>query len=205
MEQFAILASDDAVTKTVAGLQAHGIQVTVVETAEEAKAKVQELIPAQSEVLTMTSKTLEATGVNSLINESGQYNSVRNQLNSMDRATQSREMRKLGAAPDYALGSVHAVTETGELFIASATGSQLGAYAYAAEKVIWVVGTHKIVADKETAMTRIYDYVLPQEKERALAAYGSNATSNVNKLLVINTEVQPERLHVILVKEKLGF
>jgi hypothetical protein len=39
---------------------------------------------------------------------------------------QRREMRQLAAAPEYVVGSVHAVTDGGSLLIASATGSQLG-------------------------------------------------------------------------------
>ncbi len=53
----------------------------------------------------------------------------------MDRATQAREIRKLGGAPDYTAGSVHAVTEDGQVLIASNTGSQLGPYASGAGKV----------------------------------------------------------------------
>ena len=37
----------------------------------------------------------------------------------MDRATQGREMQKIGSAPEWAVGSVHAVTETGQIIIAS--------------------------------------------------------------------------------------
>jgi hypothetical protein len=52
----------------------------------------------------------------------------------MDRKTQGREIRKLGAAPDVMLGSVSAVTEDGKLVTASFGGSQLGPYAAAAGK-----------------------------------------------------------------------
>ena len=61
----------------------------------------------------------------------------------MDRQTQGAEMRRMGAGPDIAIGSVHAITEQGEVFIASASGSQLAAYAFGAGTVIWVVGSQK--------------------------------------------------------------
>jgi hypothetical protein len=113
-------------------------------------------------------------------------------------------MQMMGAVPQIALGSVHAVTEEGQLVIASNTGSQLGAYAYGSEKVVWVVGTQKIVKNLDEAMKRIYEYVLPLESERVKKAYGMER-SNVSKLLIINKEVKPGRAVVVLVKESLGF
>jgi hypothetical protein len=97
------------------------------------------------------------------------------------------------------------VTETGEALIASNTGSQLPAYAYGAEKIVWVIGAQKIVADREAAMKRIYEYVLPLEGERANKAYNITSGSAVNKLLIVNKENVPSRVTIVLVNEALGF
>jgi len=202
--QYNIIPSDEIIQKAIASLKSNGIEAMVVENGEAAKAKTLELIPAQSEVMNMTSVTLETIGIPKEINESGRYASVRNQLNSMDRGTQSSEMQKLGAAPLYAIGSVHAVTQEGQVVIASNTGSQLPAYAYGAAKVIWVVGAQKIVKDLDAAFKRIYEYVLPLESERARKAYGVEG-SNVSKLLIVNEEIAPGRIVIIFVKEALGF
>ena len=155
----------------------------------------------------MTSITLDEIGVSKEINESGNYDSVRNKLNKLDRNTQHREMQQLGAAPEWAIGSVHAVTEDGKILIASNTGSQLPGYAYGSSHVIWVVSTQKIVNNLDEGMERIYDYVLPLETLRARKAYGLPDTfnSNVSKLLLITKEVSPNRITLIFVKEKLGF
>lgn len=138
------------------------------------------------------------------INESGKYNSIRNKLMSMNRETQGKEMNKLGAFPEYAVGSVHAVSENGEVMIASNSGSQLPAYVYGSEKVIWVVGTHKIVKNIDEGFERIYEHSLPLESERAKKAYGVPG-SNVSKLLIINKELIPDRIYLIFVNEVLGF
>jgi hypothetical protein len=114
-------------------------------------------------------------------------------------------MQKIGASPEFALGSVHAVTEDGHLLIASNTGSQLPAYAYGSAKVIWVVGTQKIVPNLETGIKRIYDYVLPLESEHINKLYNLTMGSFVSKLLIINREPIPGRLTIILVKQPLGF
>ena len=121
----------------------------------------------------------------------------------MDRRTQGDEIRRLGAAPDVMLGSVHAVTETGSLVVASMSGSQLGPYVSGAGRVILVVGAQKVVADLEEGLRRIEEYVLPLEDARAQAAYG--VSSGVNKVLVINREFMPGRITVVIVDEVLGF
>jgi L-lactate utilization protein LutC len=86
---------------------------------------------------------LETLGVPAEVDK--RYDSVRVKLAKMNRETQNREMIKMGAVPQYILGSVHAVTEDGKVVVASNTGSQLAPYAASAEHVIWVVGTQKIV------------------------------------------------------------
>jgi hypothetical protein len=121
----------------------------------------------------------------------------------MDRATQADEIRRLGAAPDVMLGSVHAVTETGSLITASMSGSQLGPYGSGAGQVVLVVGTQKIVSDLEEALRRVHDYAFPLEDARAQAAYGIR--SAVNKILIINREITPGRITVVLVDAALGF
>jgi acyl-CoA hydrolase len=121
----------------------------------------------------------------------------------MDRATQGREIRKLGAAPDIMLGSVTAVTEDGRLVTASNSGSQLGPYAASAGKVILVIGSQKIVKDLDEAMRRIYEHALQLESERLRAAIGVD--SSVSKVLITNREARPGRTTAILVREALGF
>lgn len=198
------LANDQSIQTTIDSLQKNGIEAEIVATSKEAKKRVLKIIPPQAEVLTMTSETLNAASLTDEINKKdGQYKPIRDKLYSMDRNTQKQEMNRLGAAPEYAVGSVHAVTEDGRLLIASNSGSQLPSYVYAAGKVILVVGAQKIVKNTDEGIKRIYEYVLPLEDKRAQKAYG--VSSNVSKLLIINKEVATGRLRVIIVKEKLGF
>ena len=119
------------------------------------------------------------------------------------RRRRAGQIRRMTAAPDVMLGSVHAVTESGSLIAASNGGSQLGPYATGAGRVILVVGTQKIVADLEEGLRRIDEYAFPLEDARAQAAYGIH--SGVNKVLIINREVTPCRITVVLVDEVLGF
>ena len=180
------------IERTLAALDGNGIEA--------------ELAATGAEVFTMTSETLDAIGLTEELNESGRYTSVRKALFAMDPKTQGREQRKLGAAPDFAVGSVHAVTETGTLVIASRTGSQLPAYVFAGGTVIWVVGVQKIVKDVEEGMTRIGEYLLDKESARAIKAHGLSRDFRTfaGKVLLYNKEVQPGRAKLILVDEVIG-
>lgn len=151
----------------------------------------------------MTSVTLDAIGVTSEIMESGKYDAVKPKLMKLDRATQGKEMQKLGSAPEWSIGSVHALTQDGHALIASMTGSQIPGYAYGSSHVVWVVGAQKIVPSLKEAMQRLEEHVLPLESERARKAYGVPGSS-INKLLIVNKEF-PGRVTIIIVKEKLGY
>jgi hypothetical protein len=201
--RFGTIANDAQVTRTAAALEANGIRVLRTATAAEAKRIVLDLIPDGSHVHSGASQSLEVSGIVDEIEGSSRYEAVRPRIFRLDRDTQADETRRLSASPDVMLGSVHAVTETGALFAASMSGSQLGPYASGAGRVILVVGTRKIVADLEEGLRRIHDYALPLEDARAQAAYGIR--SAVNKVLIINREIVPDRLTVVLVDEALGF
>lgn len=199
------LPSDEIINKTVSALKANGMDVVVVSSGAEAKTTVLSLIPEKAEVMTMTSVTLDSIGIPHELDSSGRFDSVRSKFAKMDRATQGAEMQKLGAAPAWVVGSVHAITTDGQVVVASNTGSQLPAYAYSSSRVVWVVGAQKLVeGGLPEAMKRVYEHVLPLESERAKKAYGVPG-SFVSKLLIVNKEVQPGRITVVIVKESLGF
>ena len=201
---FTKLATQEQMDKAIKALSENGIEVVIAENKNEAKEKVLNMIPEGSEVMDMTSISLLESGITHEIEKSGKYISVKNKLYSLNRETHKKEMNELGATSDYTLGSVHAVTEGGEIVRASNTGSQIPAYAYGSPRVIWVVGTQKIVKDMNTAMQRVYEYVLPLESERAHKAYGVTG-SNVSKILILNKEIIPKRITLVLVKENIGF
>jgi L-lactate utilization protein LutC len=201
-QEYVELASDEQIERTVRALAANGIQALVVEDAAAARQAVLDLLPEGAEVFSATSQTLEAIGVLPDIAESGRYDAIRPKLMKLDRNTQAREMRKLASSPDVVVGSVHAVTEQGQLLIASGSGSQLAPYTYGAGQVIWVVGTQKIVPDLAAGLQRIEEHSLPLEDARMRKLRGVG--SRVGKILIVNGE-RPGRATVILVKEALGF
>ena len=196
-------ADDGRVKRTMAALEANGMTVLRASDAAAAKRIVLDLIPDASPVHQGASQTLDVLGITYEIEKSGRYAALRPRIWSMDRETEADEIRRLGAAPDVMLGSVHAVTETGSLLAASMSGSQLGPYVSGAGRVILVVGTQKIVTDLEEGLLRINEYAWRLEDARAQAAYGIH--SAVNKVVIINREITPGRITVVLVDEVLGF
>jgi hypothetical protein len=201
--RFGEVATDASVQRAVAALEANGMNVLRATDAAEAKKIVLDLIPEGSKVHHGASESLDSSGITHEIETSGRYMDIRSQTWTMDRETQADEIRYLGASPDFMLGSVHGVTETGSLITASMSGSQLGPYSSGGGQVILVVGTQKIVADLEEGLRRVEEHSLPLEDARAHAAYGIH--SAVNKILIINREIIPGRITVVLVDEVLGF
>ncbi len=201
--EFSAPAEEDRVARTAAALEANGITVLRAPNSAEAKRMVLDLIPVGSQVHQGASASLEAAGITGEIEKSGHYRPLRPRLHSMDRATQADEIRRLSASPDVMLGSVHAITETGSLVVASASGGQIGPYASGAGKVVLLVGTQKIVPGLEDALRRVDEYAFPLEDARAQATYGVH--SGVNKVLIINREWVPGRITVVLCGEALGF
>jgi|SRR5215216_1393338 len=201
--EFAQLASDEQIKHAAKALDANGIHTIIAETGEEAKRIFFALVPEGSEVFLGASVTLETLGIKDEIDTSGKYDALRPKMFAMNRETHGREIRKLAGAPDYAAGSVHAVTEDGHVLISSKTGSQLGPYASGAGKVIWVVGAQKIVKDFNEGLKRIQEYCYPLEDVHMHQLY--NTGTDINKILVVNAEFRPNRITMIIVKEQLGF
>ena len=199
---YAQIVSDESIEATKQALETRGFTVDIVTDLLAAKTKVTEIIPEGSDIFTATSVTLDKAGLTEELN-SDKYISVRNKFMPLyGQPDKALEMRSIGSVSDYAVGSVQAVTEDGQVLAASATGSQLPNYVYGANHVIWVVGAQKIVKDLAEAMDRLETHVFPLEDERAQAAYGVNSV--ISKILIYRQDPQ-KRVHLIIVKEAAGF
>jgi hypothetical protein len=202
-DRFTTLPDEHALQATVVALEEHGFSVEVVDDLDAARRAVLARIPEGASVMTNTSVTLAETGIADAINDGGdRWESARNKMFALDFTTQGQEMKAIGGQPDYALGSVHAVTHDGTLVIASASGSQLASYAWGAANVIFVVGAQKLVPELAAAHERIYQHSLPLEDVRAQGAYGQH--SQVGKVLEIHQEL-PGRIHIVLIRQSVGF
>jgi hypothetical protein len=199
---FAAPASDAEIDLLAANLRDRNFEVVIVGSAAEVRDAVMQRIPEGAQVHSGKSKTLEDSGVFKELMESDRYDFIRRRTMKMDRATQGDEIRRLSSAPDVMLGSVHAVTQAGQLVVTSASGSQIGPYASGAGKLILIIGSQKIVPDLDTAFRRIQDYVFPWEDARLREQIGIGTA--ITRTLIIERDFRPGRTTIILVREPIG-
>ena len=203
MRNYAEVVTEDALSTAKTALEANGFTVKVDNDADAAREAVLDMIPEKSEVFTATSVTLNETGLTKELNESGKYISARDKFAPLAQDPETKlQSRQLGSASEYALGSVHAITEDGQVVMASNTGSQLPNFVYGADHVIWLAGTQKIVKDMNQAMDRLEKHTFPLEDERAKQAYGVN--SIMSKVVVFKKD-PPHRITIVLIKEAIGY
>ncbi len=197
------IPADEAMLGDVAErLRERNFEVLIVPAGAEAKAAVLARLPEGAEVHSGKSRTLEELGVFKELMESDRYDFVRKRTMQLDRWTQRREITKLGSTPEFMLGSVQALTEAGQLVVASASGSQIGPYASGAQTLILVVGSQKIVPDLDTALRRITDHVQPYEDARLREQMGVG--TKLCRILIHEQDYVPGRTTVILVREPVG-
>lgn len=203
MATYTQVANDQTIQNVVQALDANNVDTVVAEDNEAAKEAVLKLIPSGAKVFTGTSETLRTLGLEEVLN-SEPYESVRaNFMKLAEQPDKALEMKQIGSAADVYAGSAHALTEDGKILIASASGSQMPAISYGAAKVVLVVSAQKIVKDLVAGIQRIEQHVVPLEDKRAQEAYGIN--TNFSKLLVLNNGATRGRVHVVIVKQNLGF
>jgi hypothetical protein len=195
-------APEQRLELVAAALAGNNFAAEILDDAAAARTRVKDLIPEGTTVFTGASETLRLSGIEEDINKSGRYDSFKSRP-PMDRVTQRQEIWAALSTPDFIVGSVAAVTETGSLVVASASGGQLPGYAGAAAHAIWLVGAQKVVPDLPTALRRVEEHCLPLESERAMRVYGQ--PSAVNRVLILNAEPEPGRGIVLLLREAIGF
>ncbi|WP_254279575.1 lactate utilization protein [Haloarcula marina] len=196
--------SDDELDAAVETLEASGFDVVVVGDGEAALAEIQERIPAGASVMDGHSTTLEEIGFVEYLTEGDHdWENVHSEVYGIDDDAERQRARREAQASDYFLGSVNAIAATGELVAADASGSRIGAYPFAAENLLLVAGTNKVVDDLDAALDRLEDVAFPLEDARAQDAYG--AGSAIAKQLIYRQEAEEGRTTLVLVRESLGY
>jgi hypothetical protein len=186
------IPSEEIVRKTIEAIKGRSVNVEFLQNRAEALKKLTEFIPSGAELSTGASTTLEEIGFTDLLKSGNHpWNNIKTKILAEKDPVKQTDLRIKSVTVEYFLGSIHAVTQTGEIIVASNTGSQLGPYAYSSKNVIWVVGTHKIVSNLEEGMKRVREYCLPLEDKRMKAAGFKG--SSIGKLLIFEREKVPYR------------
>jgi len=204
--KFETRASARTIRTVEEALTSNGFLPETVETGAEALARIKELIPRGASVMNGSSRTLEEIGFIAQLSGGGHgWNNLHDGILEEKDSTKQMELRKYSVVSDFYLGSVHAVTEEGELVVVSASGSQFPHLSFSSPNVILVVGTQKIVPALADALKRIAEYVFPLEDER-IKSMGYPG-SQIGKELILRKEhpMMGRKIHIILVNEKLGY
>jgi L-lactate utilization protein LutC len=202
------LPGPESIQRTIEAVSARGINVTFVEGREDALAEIYELIPTAASVMTGASVTLQQIGLEAALKVGDHpWWNMKSEIVLEKDPVKQAVLRKQATLAEYYLGSVHAIAETGEILIASATGSQLAPYAFSSNHVIWVAGAQKIVPTLEDAFRRLREYVQPLEDRRLKQVFGPEARGVIGKILVFEREspMLKRSVNLILVNEVLGF
>lgn len=204
---FASPASPQAVEEAMGSVTSRGIAVELVNTRAEALERMKALIPAGASLSTGASLTLREIGFEDLlISKAHQWKNLKDDILAEKDPVRQALLRKQSTLADYFLGSVHAISQTGELVIASATGSQLAPYAFSSSHIIWVAGIQKITPTLEEGIRRVREYVFPHEDKRMKELTGGKMGSTFGKLLIFEREVPflGRQVTLLLVKEVVG-
>lgn len=203
---YTALASEESIRAATAGLEEHHVTPFIAATGQEALAKIKELIPTGASVMNGASRTLEEIGfVDYLKGGQHGWNNLHEAILAEKDPVVQQRLRRESVLSDFYLGSVHALSETGDMVIASNTGSQLPHIVFTSPNLILVVSTRKIVPTLADAFNRLYEHVIPLEDEHMKQKYGMGTAPN--KVLVFHGENERmgRKVWVILVKEALGF
>jgi len=204
--QYDKLAPDDVLQETIKALKKKNVILSVVKNKIEALEKIKEIIPEGASVMNGSSTTLAQIGfIDYLKSSSHGWDNLHEKILAEKDQKKQAKLRREALLSDYYLGSVAALTESGEFVVASNTGSQLPHIVYSSPNLIFVISTKKIVPNLVGAMARLEDYVIPLEDKRLRAQYGVGTAPN--KILIFNGEnpTGNRKINFILVKEDLGF
>ena len=204
--EYETLATTAQVEKTVASLKANGMEGVVVKNGTEALEKIKEIIPKGVSVMNGASTTLQQIGFIDYLKDGAHgWDNLHADIIAETDAEKQGELRKQAILSDYYLGSVHAISETGELVIASNTGSQLPHLVYTSPNLVLVVSTKKITSTTAEALKRLETHVILQEDARMHKVYGIGTTYAKTVILHKENPMMGRQIYVIIVNEKLGF
>ena len=196
-------ASAEAIQRTIDALAARNVEAILVEDGDAAFEKLKELVPEGVEVFVNTSETLTTIGYTEYMHGNDRYDNLHDRMMAHPDPADQREFRRKTTIADYFVGSVQAIAETGEIVVASSSGSQVGAYSYGARRLILVAGTQKICPTLAEAEARTRGWTL-EVHDRWLEGRGV-APTPIGKYLVMEHEPVVGRITMLLIPESLGW
>jgi len=210
LEGFGKPASKEAVETAIKNMTAKGYKVTHTASKQEALKTLIDLIPDDSTIYNGGSTSLEEIGYLDFLKDGHKGKKWTNvkaavveAMGKQDWAKMQQEQTKAWVA-NYWVTSAAGVSQQGDIVWGSATGTRVSAHA--AGKLVFVIGTNKIVPTYEDAVRRLYEYQLPIESARSRAVYKAPGSAvNEEGSIKGSNPYAPGRIHVIVVDGALGY
>lgn len=195
-------------------LKSRRINCCYCETAKEASDLVMKMIPKGAVVSQGGSATLDQTGIREALLQRSEITFIdpyADGLSPEEKITRRRQ----GLTADFFLCSTNAITRNGQLVNRDGMGNRVSAMIFGPRKVVVVAGMNKIVPDIETALARIETVAAPMNTRRLnrktpcastlLCEECSSPDRICAATTIIDWQMDPDRMWVILIGESLGF
>jgi len=202
-------ASLESIAKTKKALEEKKYKVDVVETGEDALKLLKTLDVKASSIYVAGSTTLSQIGFTTFLQESKDWakRNIKAETVAAQQAgdmTKASQLMKEGQMADVFFSSVASLAETGEIHVVCASGTRTGGF-ITSGKLVLVVGSNKIAKDLESALQRTREYVLPLESARARIVCKLGSSINYETVLYGENPFGAPRVHIILIKESIGY
>ncbi len=127
------------------------------------------------------------------------------------------EIRTKSLLADIVVTSTNAITLKGQIVNVDGMGNRVAAMLYGPSMVIIFAGINKIVGNVEAGLNRVHSIAAPANVQRLGSDTPCRETGicdkencfpperMCNKYVIIEGEYDPNRIHVVLVGERLGF
>ena len=203
-------ASEERLNKTVEAMKAKGYDVRVVGDEKAAVQAIGSYIKDGMSYSSGGSTTLTEIDFGKYLAErDAKINNLKGKSIAAAKQGDTAKQQSLlaqGANADVFVSSCSALTTSGNIFSADASGSRHYGF-FTAGKLIIVAGTNKIVDSDADAHDRLWNYQLPLESARVRVAFKikGSAVNNEVALRGANPFSKDVRIVVVLVKKALGF
>lgn len=207
------LIIEKRINKTIRNLKRNNMNGYYFTSNVELLEKLNELISDQQTVSVGGSMTLFETGVIDYLRQRDVafLDRYKDGLKVEERKQLYRDV----FSSDVFLCSSNAITEKGELYNVDGSGNRVAALIYGPDKVIIIAGSNKIVKDLDEAKTRNERISAPANvvrlnmdnpcKDTGVCVHCNSEQKICNIYTVIDRQFDPNRIHVIFLKDQYGY
>jgi hypothetical protein len=208
------------VEATAAALRSRNITVRRVATGAEAVGIVLDTIRPPARVLSGGSRTVSQLRLPEALRSTPGIEYLNDTIRGIPDAAHRYAYRRTATACDYVIGSANAIVTDGRIVNVDGGGSRISSYAYAADRVILIVGTHKICRNLDAAVDRVRRVAVRRVHERGPSETAGPPCApdgvcreavcrpperECGKMLIIEKETIPDRILMVLVDQPVGY